>query len=267
MHDIDSTQTEAPMDGHEGEAYEFEYPEEMESESEEEGDFEADEEMEMELAEELLSVSSERELDQFIGALLGAAPSIIGGIGKLFGKKRRRRARQGEFDMEGENEAPRSRKRRGGLLRGLGGALKGIAKQALPFVGGAVGSVVPGVGTAIGGALGSALSNLFEAELEGETEEEQEFEQAVRFVRLAKKAVQKLRSIPPNVEPRRAIWSAIKSAAQSLTQELEAGGSISNEATGGEPAPAPSNGSGGQPGSQKGGRWVRRGNQIVLLGV
>jgi hypothetical protein len=41
------------------------------------------------------------------------------------------------------------------MLRRLGGALKGIAKQALPLV---------------GGALGSAVRNLCEVEIEGETQ-------------------------------------------------------------------------------------------------
>lgn len=265
MHDIDSTQTEAG-------GYEFEYPEEMEFENEQEGeeeaDFEGEDELEMELAEELLSVSSEEELDQFIGALLGAAPSIIGGIGKLFGGRRQRRRRSGELEMEGEAGGRRRKRRGGGLLKGLGGALKGIAKTALPFVGGALGSVVPGVGTAIGGALGSALGNLFEAELEGETPEDREFDQALRFVRLGRKAVQKLRSIPSNIDPRKAIHSAIKSAAQAVTQELEIEGSMQGEASEPAQAPAGQNGTGPQTGSQKqGGRWIRRGNQIVLLGA
>jgi hypothetical protein len=261
MHDIDTTQTEASTESYESEAYDSEYPEELESDYEEEGDYEQEEEVDSELAEELLSVSSEQELDQFIGALLGAAPSIIGGIGKLFGRKRRRRRQQGEFDMEGEapaQAAPRRRRRRGGLLRGLGGALKGIAKQALPFVGGALGSVVPGVGTAIGGALGSALGNLFEAELDSE---DQEFDQALRFVRLGRRAVQRLQSLPPNLDPRKAVFSAIKSAAQSVMQEVEATGA---PAAGAGPA-AVSNGSSGARG--RAGRWLRRGNQIVLLGV
>jgi hypothetical protein len=267
MHDIDPTQREAQMDSLEGEAYEYEYPEEMESDTEEEGDFEAEEELEMELAEELLSVSSEEELDQFIGALLGAAPSIIGGIGKLFGgRKRRRRRRQGEYETEEEAETqqpPRRRRRRGGFLRKLGGALKGIAKTALPFVGGALGSVVPGVGTAIGGALGSAVGNLFEAELDSE---DQEFDQALRFVRLGRRAVRHLQSLPPNVDPRQAVFSSIKSAAQSVVKEIQPGAPTNGSGASAGPSPAaaapPPSSSG-----RRGGRWIRRGSQIILLGA
>jgi uncharacterized protein (DUF697 family) len=57
----------------------------------------------------------------------------------------------------------------GGIAKPLGGVLKGVAKKALPFVGGALGSIIPipGVGTAVGTAVGSAASKLLEAELEG----------------------------------------------------------------------------------------------------
>src|SRR5450830_1702159 len=74
----------------------------------------------------------------------------------------------------------------------LGGVLKGIAKQALPFVGGALGSMIPipGVGTMIGRAAGTALSKALEMELEGLDQEQQEFEMARRFVRIAASAAQ-----------------------------------------------------------------------------
>ena len=60
---------------------------------------------EMELAAELMAVSSEEELDQFLGKFFKRAWK---GIKKV--------------------------------ARPLGGILKGIAKKALPFVGGALGS-------------------------------------------------------------------------------------------------------------------------------
>ena len=106
---------------------------------------------EMELAAELLSVSSEEELDQFLGKFFKRAWR---GIKKV--------------------------------ARPLGGILKGIAKKALPFVGGALGSFIPipGVGTALGTAIGGAASNLLEVDLEGMSPEDQEFELARRFVRL-----------------------------------------------------------------------------------
>jgi len=107
---------------------------------------------ELELATELLTVSNEEELDQFLG--------------KLF-------------------------KKVGKIARGpLGGLLKSVAKKALPIVGGALGSAIPipGIGTMIGTAAGNAAANMFEVNLEGMSQEDQEFEIARRVVRLASSA-------------------------------------------------------------------------------
>lgn len=105
---------------------------------------------EMELAYELLSVSSEEELDQFLG-------KIWKGIKKI--------------------------------AKPIGGALKGIAKKALPMVGGALGSFIPipGVGTALGSALGGAVAKALEVEMEmaGLAQEDRDLEVARRIVRIA----------------------------------------------------------------------------------
>jgi hypothetical protein len=113
------------------------------------------EQEEMELAMELLSVSSEAELEQFLGNVFRKAWQGIKKVAKP-----------------------------------LGGALKGIAKAALPMVGGALGSFIPipGVGTALGSALGGAISKALEVELNemGEmAQEDREFETARRVVRIA----------------------------------------------------------------------------------
>lgn len=121
------------------------------------------EQEETELALELLSVSSEAELEQFLGNVFKKAWQ---GIKKV--------------------------------ARPLGGALKGIAKAALPMVGGALGSFIPipGVGTALGTALGGAISKALEMEMQemsetGElTQEDREFEMARRVVRIAGTAAQ-----------------------------------------------------------------------------
>ena len=119
---------------------------------------------EMELAMELLSVASEEELEQFLGNVFKGVWKGIKKVGSVVGK----------------------------VARPLGGVLKGIAKQALPFVGGALGSMIPipGVGTMIGRAAGTALSNALEMEFEGMDPEQQEFEMARRFVRIAGSAAQ-----------------------------------------------------------------------------
>lgn len=109
------------------------------------------------LAMELLSVSNEAELEQFLG---GMFKGIWNGVKKV--------------------AAP------------LGGALKSVAKAALPMVGGALGSMIPipGVGTALGTALGGAVSRALEMEFEGMLPDEMEYETARRFVRLAGTAAQ-----------------------------------------------------------------------------
>ena len=108
---------------------------------------------ELALALELLEVSSEADLEQFLGKVF-----------KSIGKAAK------------------------GLVKGpLGGVLKSIAKKALPFVGGALGSFIPipGVGTALGTALGSAASSALEAEMQGVDREIAQLEMAQRFVRIA----------------------------------------------------------------------------------
>jgi hypothetical protein len=210
MHNIDRTQLETEwedgsyeyggnqeMNGNiYGETYDETY-DEYESEAgfygETEGVF--DEVEEMELAAELLSISSEEELDQFLGGLF---KKIAGGASRLF---------------------------RSPIGRALGGMLKGVAQKALPVVGGALGSLIPipGVGTALGAAAGSAAGKLFGLELEGLSEEDQEFEIARRFVRLAGDAAQQAAVAPQNIPPQQAAQAALVSAAQKHAPGLVSG--------------------------------------------
>src|SRR5215217_1173629 len=84
---------------------------------------------EMELAAELLEITNEQELEEFLGGLVKAAGRFV----------------------------------RGPVGRAIGGVLKDVARTALPVVGGALGSMVaPGIGTAIGSRLGSMAGGLFE---------------------------------------------------------------------------------------------------------
>jgi uncharacterized protein (DUF697 family) len=215
MHDIDRTQME--MWG-EAESGEFEY----ETYQEFEGPFSEAEEMEM--AAELLEVTDEAELDQFLGSLFKKASRAVGSFMK------------------------------GPVGKQLGGMLKGIAKKALPLAGGALGSFIPipGVGTAAGTALGSAASNLFELELEGLSAEDQEFEVARQFVKLAGEAAKQAAQTPPNVPPAEAAKQALVTAAQQHAPGLL------------KQTPAVSTGGGGR---GRSGRWMRRGNKIVLYGA
>lgn len=227
---------------------EFEFEGEGEFEFEGEGEFEygevagpLHEAQEMELAAELLEITSEQELEQFLGKLFKGVSRAVGGF------------------------------MRGPIGSALGGALKGIAKQALPVVGGALGSfVAPGVGTALGSKLGAMAGNMFELEFEGMDREQAEFEVAKRYVKLAADAARHAALAPPNVPPRQVAQQAIAQAAQVYAPGLLRGGP---NAMGVSPGPAPgayapvSGGYGGPHHRPRSGRWVRRGRKIIVLGV
>jgi hypothetical protein len=143
---------------------------------------------EVELAMELMAVSSEAEMEQFLGNVFKSAWKGLKKVGSAVGK----------------------------IAKPLGGVLKSVAKTALPFVGSALGSFIPipGVGTAVGGALGTALSKALELEY-GELEsEEAEFEMARRFVRIAATAAQQAASAPPAADAASAVNRALVSAAR-----------------------------------------------------
>ena len=136
------------------------------------------EEEEIALAEELLSLSGEEELDQF----LGKAFKKFGG-GKIFSN--------------------------------LGKILKPIAKKLLPIAGRAAGTFFGGpAGGAIGGKLGSLATKLFEVDFESMDPEMQDFEVARRFVRLATSAAETAAAAPPTADPVAAARSAVAAAAQ-----------------------------------------------------
>ncbi|WP_053620025.1 hypothetical protein [Nocardiopsis sp. NRRL B-16309] len=177
----------ASRDEGDGDTDEFGFPQESEDDP---GDGfadtgDADEGEEMELAAELLSVTDDAELDEFLG--------------KVF-----RRARKSV-----------KRAVRGPVGRRLGRALKGVAKKALPIAGGAAGTALGGpMGGTVGAALGSAAGRMFELELEGLSPEDQEFEVARRFVRLADEAARQAALAPPDLEPQVAARQALAGAAQ-----------------------------------------------------
>jgi hypothetical protein len=158
MHDIDRTQMEYNP---EMEAYEQEQSEYGETEWGGEAEWEAEtgvfnEAEEMELAAELLGVSSEEELDQFLGDLIKRAGRIAG-----------------QFV-------------RSPVGQQIGGLLKGAAKKALPNVASAIGGYFGGPsGAQKAGQLASAASQIFGLELEGLSPEDQEFEAAKSFVQFA----------------------------------------------------------------------------------
>jgi len=177
---------------------------------------------EMELAAELLSVQNEAELDMFLG--------------KIFKKV-------GGFFKSGPGHA-------------LGGALKGIAKKALPVLGGVAGNfLLPGVGGAIGSSLASGAGSVLGLELEGLSYEDQEFEVAKQIVRLGAEAASNLAQTAHTAPPVQAAQAALAAAAQKFAPGL-VNGAASAQAQRGHPA-----------GRRDTGRWIRRDNAIVLIGV
>jgi hypothetical protein len=159
----------------------FEYEGEAESSG---GVF--NEQQEMELAAELLEVSNEQELEQFLGGLIGMAGKALGGLVK------------------------------GGLGKNLGGILKGVAKKALPIAGGALGTFFGGpVGTAVGSSLGSMAGSALGLELEGLSGEDREFEAARQFVKFAGEAVRNALQAPPNADPAVVAHAAASNAGRS----------------------------------------------------
>lgn len=142
---------------------------------------------EMELAMELMSVSSEADMDRFLGKVFRKVWKGVKKVGAV-------------------------------VARPLGSALKGVAKAALPFVGGALGSFIPipGVGTAIGKMAGSALASALEVEMEaglaGAGRDEQEVEMALRFVRLVGSAAERAARAAPGQAPDDVVRSALEGA-------------------------------------------------------
>jgi hypothetical protein len=170
-----------------------------------------------ELAAELLSVSSEGELDHFLGGLFQKVASAAGSFIKR------------------------------NIAQQLCGILKGIARKALPVAGAALGDLIaPGVGGVISGKLAPQASSMFGLELEGLSGEDREFELAKQFVRLATDAAQ-------NVVGNANIANAAQVAQSAATQAAQkfAPGIVGSPAHG----------------RHASGRWVRRGNKIILFGV
>lgn len=177
------------------------------------------------LATELLEVQSDQELDQFLGKLVrGASKFMRSPAGKV-----------------------------------LGGALKQIAKKALPIAGSALGTIVGGpVGGAVGGHLARAAGSALGLETAGMSDEEVNVASARQVVRLAANAARRAATTlaaRPNANVRAVVRASLQQAAR-------------------QHAP-------GLLGPQYGripvsrllpvrglrGTWVRRGRAIILYGV
>ena len=222
MHDIDRTMGRTNL-----ESYEFQ----TEGEEESYGEFQSEqetlgEEELNELASELLSVTNEKELQQFFGDVFKKVTSAVGNFA------------------------------RSPVGQQVGGVLRNVARQALPMAGQAIGNYfAPGVGGQIGGQIASQAGQIFGLELEGLSHEDRDFEMAKQFVRLAADAAQAAAHAPPGGSPASIAQQAIAQAAQRYAPGLL-------EQPGGAP------GSGMQAsGGASSGRWVRKGNKLIVYGV
>lgn len=143
-----------------------------------------------------------------------------------------------------------------GHVQALTNALKGVAKRALPQIGSAIGGMIGGpTGGRIGGTLASQAGRAFGLELEGLSSEEAEYETARHFCRFAADAVKNYVQKKPGANPvaaaRGALVEAAKRHAPGLVPMVRGGNGGAAELT---------------TGSQSG-RWVRRGNKLIVFGA
>jgi len=162
---------------------------------------------EMELAVELLEVTSEAELEQFLGNLFKKAWRGIKTVGS-------------------------------NLIRPLGGVLKTVAKNALPFLATAAGTFLGGpAGGAIAGKLGSLVSQALETESVGMTAAERDLEKCRQFVRMAGKAARAAASAPPEANPVAIAQKVLANSAQQLAKKAAP---VSRAGTGAKAGPVAS---------------------------
>lgn len=264
MHDIDRTQTKLDSELEFGELEsqfgnefetdrELEYGQELEFgqelEQQEYGqELEAGQELEygqeMEFAQELQretqseleGVFSEAEEMELASELLGVASEaeLDMFLGKLLKRAWRGVSKVGST--------------LGRIAKPLGGILRGVAKAALPMAGGAIGTLFGGpLGTTIGSKLGSTLGNALEMELEGMQQEDREFEVARRIVQVAGTAATQAANVPSRANPHDAARAAVLGA---IRRHAPSAGATAYAGVRG-----------------RSGRWIRRGNKIVLLGL
>ncbi len=142
---------------------------------------------ELALAAELLAVTDEGELDQFLGSLA-------------------RRAVSAAKDFAGSSAG-----------KAVGNILKSAARKALPQLGQAVGNyIVPGAGGQAGRRMGQWLGTKFESglQLEGLSPEDRDLETARAFVRFATSTAQRAAAMPKSVPAPLAAQKAATAAAR-----------------------------------------------------
>jgi hypothetical protein len=148
---------------------------------------ELNQDLEVQLAAELLGVSSEEELDQFLG---GFIRKIGSGLGRFA---------------------------RSGAGRAIFGAVRSAAKAALPQLASMGASMIPGVGPLIAplaGQAASALGDRLGLEVEGMSNEDSQFEIARRVIRVGVDAARAIDTLPEGEVMDEELWRAISGAAR-----------------------------------------------------
>jgi hypothetical protein len=253
MHDIDRVLLESPQVS-EGEEEQFLFEDELEQEGEFEDELEHEhslsETQEVELANQVLESTSEHELEQFVADLMRSVGDPAG---------RFARSKTG---------------------RHLAGMLKQAATQALPVVG------------AAHGPSWQDSARCFGLDPETISSEDEEFQLGRNFVRFAecaaRQAQRRFNSAPPQQVARQAISTAARLHAPGLpvrrvvgaapvrrpTVVAATGPATQRPATNGRRVSKQTAGSGrssvhcqscGSPLTATRGRWVLRGNAVVLL--
>lgn len=214
---------------------------------------------EMELAAELLAVTNDAELEQFLGNLFKKAWRGI----KTFGSK---------------------------IIRPLGGVLKIVAKKALPFLATAAGTFFGGpAGGAIAGKLGSLVSQALESETAGVAPADRDLEKCRQFVRMAGTAAKAAAAAAPGSDPIALAKKVLTRSAQQKISKSTPVRAVVRAVPGFQPGAAtrkamigraqPKGGTAstafvgtrctcGNPANctcGKTGRWFRRGSSIVLI--
>jgi hypothetical protein len=220
----------------------------------------------MELAIELLEVTSEAELEQFLGNLLEKAWTGIKPVASA-------------------------------ISRPLGGVLKSVVKTALPFTATVADTYFGPAGGAIAEKLGSLVREALEAETATTASADRDLEKCRQFVRMAGKAASAAALAPTGASPIALAQKVLATSAQEkLTKQpatASKAGTGATSATGaspvsipvktaqtgwrmGEPGTAvvegrPCSGCGQPPASCKcgtinqTGRWIRHGRSIVIV--
>ncbi|PHN07760.1 hypothetical protein [Flavilitoribacter nigricans] len=236
MHDLDRTTYEANGYDYEDE-FDYEFEDEFDDEFEFEDEFEDeyDDEFGYEMSDSPFSEEEEAELAMEFLSVTNEAEM------DEFLKSLWRKAKRGVRKYSGKAWSYAKK------------GLKKVAKKALPIAGRAVGTYFGGpLGGKVGSKLGSWASNLFEMELEGLSAEDQEFEIARRFVRFGGNAARNSMKLSTKMPAAKAVQVGFKAAARKHAPGLLKGA-----------------GSRAGRGRSKGksGRWMRRGNRIVLFGA